>query len=181
MRDQTTATEGPVQGTPGIPIEPQKQIITRALEAQLPKLTAELKSKVSDVVGRKVAQRVLPVLLFVLMAIASAALAQTPPYAHGGTVGTTPVQAAAPDTLRKKIVFFNPNSTAIIAFCPAGPNRDTGQPLVCAVNGAGSLTLQPGNGFVFSGSNNVERLTMSAGWNVVANAGGSSWTIWDLE
>jgi hypothetical protein len=100
---------------------------------------------------------------------------------HGGTVGTSAIQAAAANTLRRKIVFINPNATAIIAFCPAGPNRDTGATVTCAVNGPGSLTLQPNTGFVLLASNGSDRLTMSSAWNVVANSGGSSWTIWDME
>ena len=87
----------------------------------------------------------------------------------------------ANDLLRRKIVLYNPNATAIIAYCPAGPNRDTGLPLVCAVNGAGSSTLQPHTGFVLQGSNGATRLDMPSAINVISNTPGSSYTVWDQE
>jgi len=110
-----------------------------------------------------------------------AAFAQIPPYVHGGTVGTSPIQAAPNDLLRRKIVLYNPNATAIIAYCPAGPSRDTGLPLVCAVNGAGSITLQPYTGFVLQGSNGATRLDMPSAINVISSTPGWSYTVWDQE
>jgi|SRR6516165_9999804 hypothetical protein len=121
------------------------------------------------------------IVVFALMAVASAAWSQSPPFVHAATVGVTPIQAAPANPLRKKIVLFNPNATAVLAFCPAGPNRDTGLPVTCAVNGAGSITLQPNSGLVLQGSNGYERLSMSSAWNVVANTGGSAYTFLDLE
>jgi hypothetical protein len=128
-----------------------------ATSSGISKLTPELGHKLSSVLARKAAQRVLPVLL--LLTIIGSAIAQTPPYLHGATVGTSPIQVASNNQLRRKIVLINPNATAIIAFCPAGPNRDTGLPVTCAVNGAGSITLQPGTGFVLLASNGADRLS----------------------
>lgn len=112
----------------------------------------------------------------------AAAQSPAPPYVHGGTVSTSPIQAAPASPVRRKIVLYNPNATALIAFCPAGPNRDTGVAFTCAVNGAGSITLQPYTGLVLQGAlPNGVPLTMSAAWNVVANGGGSAYTFLDFE
>jgi hypothetical protein len=42
-----------IQGTPNIKPEPQRTIITDALQTELPKLNPEIESKVADVVRRK--------------------------------------------------------------------------------------------------------------------------------
>ena len=116
-----------------------------------------------------------------LLGAAAPSFAQTAPYVHAATVGTSPITAAPSNPLRKKIVLYNPNATAIVAFCPAGPNRDTGATVTCAVNGAGSITLQPYTGFVLQGSNGAAPLGMPSAWNVVANSGGSTFTFIDFE
>ena len=113
---------------------------------------------------------------------AAVSFAQVPPYVHGATVGTSPIQALPTNPLRRKIYLYNPNATALIAFCPAGPNRDTGATVTCAINGAGSITLQPYGGLIMEGSlPNGSALNMSSAWNVVANSGGSAYTAIDLE
>lgn len=122
-------------------------------------------------------------LAVVLMAAASAADAQSPPYVYGTTIGTSPVQVLAINTARKKLFLYNPNATALIAFCPAGATRSTsGTPITCAINGAGSFTLQPYTGVVIEGGlANGTRLDMSTAWNAVASAGGSAYTILESE
>jgi hypothetical protein len=120
-------------------------------------------------------------LLAAALLAGSPAAAQTPPYVHGATVGTSPIQALATNATRRKIFFYNPNATATIAFCPVGPNRDTGAALTCAVNGAGSITLAPGQGLVLNGSTDVQILSMPTAWNVVASTGGSTYTALDFE
>ena len=116
-----------------------------------------------------------------LTAVASAAWPQVPPYVHGATVGTSVIQAAPNNTLRRKIILYTPNQSAVIAFCPSGPNRDTGQPLVCSVYGPGSITLQPSTGMILQGSTETDRLSMPSAWNVIANTGGSTYTFIDFE
>lgn len=114
--------------------------------------------------------------------LAAASFAQVPPYVHGTTVGTSPIQALATNPLRRKIYLFNPNASALLAYCPAGPNRDTGSAVTCAINGAGSITLQPYTGMIIEGSlPSGQRLDLSSAWNVVANSGGSTYTAIDLE
>jgi hypothetical protein len=122
------------------------------------------------------------ILFFAAALAAAAAHAQTAPYVHGAVIGTSPVQVLATDPQRRKIFLFNPNASAAVAFCPAGPNRDTGAPLVCAVNGAGSITLQPGQGVMLDGAvPQGPPLSMSSAWNGVASAGGSTYTVIDFE
>lgn len=116
------------------------------------------------------------------MFAAASSFAQVSPYVHGATVGTSVITAAPTNLLRKKIVLYNPNATALVAFCPSGPNRDTGATVTCAVNGAGSITLQPYTGLVLQGAlPNGQPLAMSSAWNVVANTGGSTYTFIDFE
>lgn len=110
-----------------------------------------------------------------------AARAQVAPYVHGGNIGTSPIQVLATDTARKKILLHNPNASVTIAYCPAGPNRDTGQPVVCAVNGAGSITLLPYSSVVIEGAlPNGLSLPLSSAWNGVASGSGV-YSILDFE
>jgi hypothetical protein len=80
-----------------------------------------------------------------LFALASPAAAQVRPHVHGGTLTTTPAIVIPANPLRRKLDLQNPNASIVVAYCPVGPNRDTGAPIVCAVHGAGSITLQPGD------------------------------------
>ena len=112
----------------------------------------------------------------------AASFAQTAPFVHGTTIGTSPVQVLATNPQRRKIFLFNPNASASVAYCPAGPNRDTGLPLVCAINGAGSITLTPGQGLMIDGAvAQGPPLSIGSAWNGIASAGGSTYTIIDFE
>lgn len=119
--------------------------------------------------------------LLILVAIGPAS-SQVPPYVHGGTLSTSQVQVLSVDQQRRKIIFFNPNASTTIAFCPAGPNRDTGAAVTCAVNGAGSITLLAGQGFVVTGQNGSGPvLSTPSAWNGIAASGGATYTILDFE
>lgn len=119
--------------------------------------------------------------ILLLLGLASAQ-AQTAPYVHGGAISTSPIQVLPNSPARRKIFMFNPNATASVAYCPAGPNRDTGAAVTCAINGAGSITLLPGQGLMLDGAvAQGPPLNMSSAWNGVASAGGSTYTIIDFE
>ena len=124
----------------------------------------------------------LKIIVTALALAPSLAFAQNAPYVHGSAVGTSPVQALPNNPARRKIFLYNPNATAALAFCPAGPNRDTGAAVACVVNGAGSITLQPYFGLVLEGSlPSGQPLYMSSSWNVVSSAGGSTFTVLEFE
>lgn len=111
-----------------------------------------------------------------------ALFAQTAPFVHGATIGTSPVQVLATNPQRRKIFLFNPNASASVAYCPAGPNRDTGLPVVCAINGAGSITLSPGQGVMIDGAvAQGPPLSIGSAWNGIASATSSAYTIIDFE
>ena len=63
-----------------------------------------------------------------------------PPFDYPTVLSATPVQVRTIDPARRRIIFFNPSSTATIAFCPSQVTRP-GVTFNCAVNGAGSITL----------------------------------------
>jgi hypothetical protein len=97
-----------------------------------------------------------------------------PPFDYNPVLITTPQQILMVDTLRRRILFFNPSATATIAFCPAGPTR-AGATITCAVNGAGAITLPPLASFVLDGGTpEGPPLQMGAAWMGVSNAGGGS-------
>jgi hypothetical protein len=55
------------------------------------------------------------------LALSAAAFGQSqsllPPFDYPPTLSTTPTQVLPIDTARRRIIFFNPSSSASIAFC----------------------------------------------------------------
>lgn len=118
--------------------------------------------------------------LLCLVAVAPAA-AQIPPYDYPATIGTSPTQILPVNNLRKRLIFYNPNPTAFIAFCPIGPYRNDAS-ITCAVNGAGSITLLPYGSFIIdAGTPSGPQLAMPQGWYGVANTASSAFTVLEFE
>jgi hypothetical protein len=113
-----------------------------------------------------------------LLLIPAAALAQTPPYAYPITVGTAQVQVLGADNARRRLVFSNPNATAIVAVCPT-LSRVNSAPIVCAVNGAGSVTILPYASFTVDGVG--QNGALPSPWNAIASAPGSALSILEFE
>jgi hypothetical protein len=113
-----------------------------------------------------------------LLLIPAAAIAQTPPYAYPITVGTSSVQILGPDNARRRLVLSNPNATATVAVCPT-LSRVNSAPIVCAVNGAGSVTLLPYALFTVDGVG--QNGAIPSPWNAIANAPGSALSILEFE
>jgi hypothetical protein len=113
-----------------------------------------------------------------LLLIPGAALAQTPPYDYPITVGTAQVQVLAADAARRRLVFANPNATAIVAVCPS-LSRVNSAPIVCVVNGAGSVTLLPYSQFTVDGVG--QNGALPSPWNAIASAPGSALSILEFE
>jgi hypothetical protein len=113
-----------------------------------------------------------------LLLIPAAAPAQTPPYAYPITVGTSPVQVLGPDAARRRLVFSNPNATALIAVCPK-LSRVNSAPITCAVNGAGSVTILPYASFTVDGVG--QNGALPSAWNGIASAPASALSILEFE
>jgi hypothetical protein len=113
-----------------------------------------------------------------LLLIPGAALAQTPPYAYPLTITTSPVQILGPDNARRRLVFANPNATAIVAVCPS-LSRVNSAPITCAINGAGSVTILPYASFTIDGVG--QNGALPSPWNAIASAPGSALSILEFE
>lgn len=108
-------------------------------------------------------------------------------------VGLTNQLVMPPVQTAGGIIFHNPSSTVAIAICPAtqiviaagtlaaqanvttlpNPTAGVGAPAqgVAVINGAGSVTLQPGDKFI------VDNLSATSAWNGIAGAAGGVLTI----
>jgi hypothetical protein len=83
-------------------------------------------------------------LAFVLLfGLATGAVAQVPPYVYPVTLGTASTQVLPVNPSRKRVIFVNPNATALIAVCPLGPTRNTNVIVTAVINGAGCRTILP--------------------------------------
>jgi hypothetical protein len=108
---------------------------------------------------------------------ATAAHAQTQPFALPATVGLASSVVAAANPNRKKILFVNPNPVAKVAVCPVA-SRLVPSTLTCTVGGAGSITLLPYASFM------IEQTGASAvatSWNGISDTAASALTIYEFE
>jgi hypothetical protein len=126
-------------------------------------------------------KRLLACLFF--LAIASPAFAQqVPPYVYPITLGTSQASILPANPNRKKLIFQNPNATALVAVCPVGPSRSNGAAIAAAVNGPGCLTLLPYQSIEIPGvPPGGAQLQMPSAWIGIASAGGSSLTVLEFE
>jgi hypothetical protein len=103
-----------------------------------------------------------------------------PPFDYNPTLTATPQQVLMQDTLRRRIIFFNPSATVTIAFCPSQVTR-AGATFTCAVNGAGSITLLPMASFILDGGTPAgPPLAMGAAWFGVST-GTAPATVFEFE
>jgi hypothetical protein len=125
------------------------------------------------------------ILAFVLLAGITPAIAQQPPYVYPVTIGAAQATILPANPARKKLIFHNPNATALVAVCPVGPNRapqSASTPIVAAINGAGCTTILPYDRMEISGSTaSGPQQAMGTAWVGIASAGGSSLTIIEFE
>lgn len=121
-------------------------------------------------------------LLALSLFVAAPAFAQVSPFVYGPTLGTGSVQILAANPLRKRLIFFNPNATALVAVCPSGPTRVSGgTAVVAAINGSGCITLLPYGNMTIDGGNGPNQLYIPSAWVGVASAGGSALTVLEFE
>jgi flavoprotein len=118
----------------------------------------------------------------ILFILAGPAFAQIPPFVYPIVLGTSQVTILPANIARKKIIFHNPNATALVAVCPTGPSRSNGAAITAAINGAGCTTILPYDRMEISGSTaSGPQQQMPSAWIGIASAGGSSLTIWEWE
>jgi hypothetical protein len=97
---------------------------------------------------------------------------QSNPNGFGTTVGQTSGPAIPANPTRVGLMFINPSPSVSIGICPAMVNQAalgvyTGLATgVAAVNGAGSITLQPGDKFI------LDNVSSTTAWNAVASGAG---------
>lgn len=114
-----------------------------------------------------------------LLAVPAAwALSPAIPYGYPITIGTTAAQVLGADTIRKRVIFINPNTTALVAVCPAVSRVDS-TAITCTVNGAGSITLLPYQSITIDGAG--QNGTLPSAWNAIADTPSSHLTILEFE
>jgi hypothetical protein len=116
--------------------------------------------------------------LVFLAAAPTLAAAQSAPFVYPRTVGTSSSQVAPANPSRKRIMFTNPNATAIIAVCPA-VSRVSGGNVSCTVNGAGSITVLPSGSIQIDGTG--QNGTIPSAWNAIADTVSSALSVFEWE
>jgi hypothetical protein len=127
-------------------------------------------------------KRFLPAIIAAFALFGPASAQSVPPFAPASptTVGTSSIQVLAYNPARRRVIFFNPNPTAILAFCPALTRG--GAALTCAVNGTGSITLLPRATYVVDGGTpSGPALAMGSAWNAIADTASSAYTAYEFE
>ena len=99
------------------------------------------------------------------------------PLGWGTTVGLTSGPVLPTNPTRGGLIFINASVSAAIAICPSVVNQGilgvyTGFAVgVAAINGAGSVTMQPGDKFI------IDNLNCTGAWNGIASGTGAVLTI----
>jgi hypothetical protein len=97
-------------------------------------------------------------------------------------LGTSSVTVLPANTARNKVIFHNPNPTALVAVCPVGPPTVPGSPqipIVAVIGGAGCVTILPYDRFEVTGPTWVgsSGSRFGSAWVGIASAPGSALTI----
>lgn len=116
--------------------------------------------------------------LIATLFFATAAYAIDQPYVYPITIGTSPAQILASNAARKKLIFVNPNATALVAVCPITSRADSSS-ITCAIHGAGSITILPYDRVEIDGVG--QNGTIPSAWNGVSDTSSSSLTIIESE
>jgi hypothetical protein len=101
------------------------------------------------------------------------------PISYGTPVGLTSGPILPANASRNALVFVNSSVSGAIAIIPAAANIALLQgqypgistPSVAVINGAGSITMQPGDKFI------IDTIVCSCAWNAVSTIAGSALTI----
>jgi hypothetical protein len=122
------------------------------------------------------------VVLVALVVAAAPAFAQSPPYSYPRTVGTASVQVLPANNTRKRVVFVNPNATAIVSVCPVTSRVNSGT-VTCTLNGAGSIPLLPYASIQFDGLGGPPGpvAPIPTAWNAIADTPESALSVYEWE
>lgn len=102
---------------------------------------------------------------------------QALPLGWGTTVGTSSVQVLPVNPSRLALVFINSSPSVAVGICPSVVNAGvngvyTGAAAsVAAINGAGSITMNPGDKFI------IDSMNVTTAWNGIAAGAGGQLTI----
>ena len=94
------------------------------------------------------------------------------PVGYGTTVNTVSGPVLPANPARQALIFRNSSVGAAVAICPVQVNQGvfgvyTGLAAsVAAINGAGSITMQPGDTFV------IDTMNCTCAWNGIASGAG---------
>jgi hypothetical protein len=125
-------------------------------------------------------KRIAAALFFFCLSV-SAFAQQQAPFIYPVTLGTSQVTILPANNNRKKVLFQNPNATALVAICPAGPSRSSGAAITAAINGPGCQTLLPYQKQEIVGGNPPAYDQMPSAWIGIASARSSALTILEWE
>lgn len=102
------------------------------------------------------------------------------PVGWGTTVGVTSGPVLPANPTRNGLIFINPSASVAVAVCPAMVNQGTlgvyaNAPSlgVAAINGQGSVTIQPGDKFI------IDNLNCTGAFNGIASGASGILTIWE--
>lgn len=113
------------------------------------------------------------------MAVSTSPTTNPLPTGYGTTVGIVSGPALPANPTRGGLIFYNPSLTVTIAVCPSMVNQATlgvytGLATgVAVINGAGSITLNPGDKFI------VDNLNCGGAFNAIASGAGGVLTVWE--
>lgn len=102
------------------------------------------------------------------------------PVGWGTTVGVASGAAFPFNPSRTGLIFYNSSSGVAIAVCPAVVNVGSGgvypgfQAGIAVINGAGSITMQPGDKFI------IDNLSCTTAWNAIASGTGGTLTMYEF-
>lgn len=107
---------------------------------------------------------------------------QAGPIGFGSTVGTTSGPVLGANPTRTSMWIYNPSTTVTVAICPAqvglgpGTGATPAWPIatgVAVINGAGSITFNPGDKMLITDVN------ITGAFNGIASGSGGALTVWE--
>jgi hypothetical protein len=99
------------------------------------------------------------------------------PYSYNLTIGTVSVQILPANPSRKALLLFNPSNNTV-SVCPAFTPGGTA--LAAVVNGAGSISVLSGGGFLMLPQPGWPDIGLGSAFNAIASGAGTPFTVWEF-
>lgn len=99
------------------------------------------------------------------------------PFGYSLTVGTVSAQILPPNPSRKALLFFN-GSNNTVSVCPA--LTPGGAALAAVVNGAGSISILSGGGFLMLPQPGWPDIGLGSAFNAIASGANTPFTVWEF-